>query len=166
MTDFIDLDVRPILRAGGEPFSTIMETLERLEPGLGLRLYATFKPVPLFGVMAARGFSHEEEELGNGDWMVLFRPADVAAVPAAPALVADDWPSPSICLDNRDLDPPEPMVRILAAAETLGAGETLSALLQREPVFLFPVLEKRGHNWRGGFTPDGKAYELTVRIKA
>jgi hypothetical protein len=55
------------------------------------------------------------------------------------------------------------MVRILAAAEQLRPGETLSALLPREPLFLFPQLEKRGYRWLGGFTPDGAAYELIVR---
>jgi len=30
MTEYIDVDVRPILRAGGEPFSVIMAALERL----------------------------------------------------------------------------------------------------------------------------------------
>jgi hypothetical protein len=58
------------------------------------------------------------------------------------------------------------MVRILAAAEKLAPGETLSALLRREPVFLFPQLEKRGFRWLGGFTPDGTTYELTVRAPA
>ena len=42
-------------------------------------------------------------------------------------------------------------------------GETLSSLLRREPVFLFPQLEKRGFRWLGGFQPDGVSYELTVR---
>jgi hypothetical protein len=49
--EFIDVDVRPILRAGGEPFSVIMQAVEGLEPGQGIRLLATFKPIPLFGVL-------------------------------------------------------------------------------------------------------------------
>ncbi len=164
MTDYIDVDVRPILRAGGEPFSVIMSALESLEPGQGLRLYATFRPIPLFGVMADRGFTYSETALDRGEWEVLFMPADAKPAEApvgAPAF--DCWPEPGVKLDNRDLDPPEPMVRILAAAEKLGPGETLSALLRREPVFLFPQLEKRGFRWLGGFTPDGSTYELTVR---
>jgi uncharacterized protein (DUF2249 family) len=164
MTDYIDVDVRPILRAGGEPFSVIMSALDRLEPGQGLRLYATFKPVPLFAVMAEKGYAHSAQALEAGEWEVLFTPA--ATQPAAPSPGAPtfhDWPEPAVRLDNRDLDPPEPMVRILAAAEKLGPGETLSALLRREPVFLFPQLEKRGYRWLGGFSPDGAAYELTVR---
>jgi uncharacterized protein (DUF2249 family) len=165
MTDFVDLDVRPILRAGGEPFATIMAVLEQLAPGQGLRLYAPFKPLPLFQVMANRGFTHEAAEIEDGDWQVLFRPGAVGVAPVVLA-PADDWPDPSAHLDNRELLPPEPMVRILAAAEQLAPGQTLSALLRREPVFLFPELTRRGHQWRGGFTPDGKAYELTVRVPA
>lgn len=164
MIGYIDVDVRPILRAGGEPFSVIMAALERLEPGQGLRLYATFKPFPLFAVMADKGFAHSANEIDGGEWEVLFTPADAAAaLPSRSAGPADSWPEPAVRLDNRDLDPPEPMVRILSAAEQLGPGQTLSALLRREPVFLFPHLEKRGYRWLGGFTPDGSTYELTVR---
>ena len=47
----VDLDVRPILRDGGEPFSLIMETATQVPPGGIFRLRATFKPLPLFGVM-------------------------------------------------------------------------------------------------------------------
>jgi hypothetical protein len=58
------------------------------------------------------------------------------------------------------------MVRILATTETMKRGEVLSALLCREPIFLFPELAKRGHRWRGGFEPDGKSYKVLVRIGA
>lgn len=164
MTQYIDVDVRPILRAGGEPFSVIMSALENLAPGQGLRLYATFKPIPLFAVMQKKGFAHTEQALEGGEWEVLFTPAETQPdQPAATASNFDNWPDPAVTLDNRDLDPPEPMVRILAEADKLGPGETLSALLRREPVFLFPQLEKRGFRWLGGFTSDGTAYELTVR---
>jgi len=166
MPDYIDVDARPILRAGGEPFSVIMAAIDRLDPGQGLRLYAPFKPVPLFAVMADKGFSHSEQALEGGEWEILFTPAHVSPAQepaAASGRGFGEWPEPAVRLDNRDLDPPEPMVRILAAAEKLGPGETLSALLRREPVFLFPQLEKRGFQWLGGFTPDGASYELTVR---
>jgi uncharacterized protein (DUF2249 family) len=166
MTQYVDVDVRPILRSGGEPFSVIMSALEHLEPEQGLRLFATFKPIPLFAVMANKGFSHSEQELDGGEWEVLFTPARATSEQdqsAATASSFDNWPEPTVQLDNRDLDPPEPMVRILATADKLGPGETLSALLRREPVFLFPQLEKRGFRWLGGFTPDGTTYELTVR---
>lgn len=168
--EFVELDVRPILRAGGEPFQKIMEAVAGIAPGQGLRLFATFKPVPLFGVLGSKGFSHEERQLDGGDWEILFRPtrpSTPAAAGAAPA-AADTarWPQPARHLDNRELDPPEPMVRILAATEAMKEGEVLSALLCREPMFLIPELTKRGHAWRGGFEPDGKTYRILVRIGA
>ncbi|MBX6322760.1 MAG: DUF2249 domain-containing protein [Rhodospirillaceae bacterium] len=170
-TSFVDLDVRPILRAGGEPFQKIMETVAGLAPGQGLRLFATFKPAPLLSVLGAKGFSHEARELEGGDWEVLFRPnaaasAPASAAPAAAAADAGDWPAPVQTLDNRELDPPEPMVRILAATESMKKGEVLSALLCREPIFLIPELAKRGHAWRGGFEPDGKTYRILIRVGA
>lgn len=168
MTTLVDVDVRPILQSGGEPFSVIMAALDDLSPGQGLRLLATFKPVPLFAVMEKKGFLHQERAMEGGDWEILFTPMqgipERASVEAAiDTMLPEQWPEPDTRLDNRGLEPPEPMVRILAAAEQLKPGATLSALLSREPMFLFPQLEQRGFRWLGGFTPDGKAYELTVR---
>ena len=153
MTDFIELDVRPTLRAGGEPFGRIMEVVNCLKPDQGLRLFATFKPAPLFHVLGAQGFTHEATELGGGEWQVDFIRTG-AATHASPPVNADNsdaWPEPIQEMDNRELDPPEPMVRILAATEKMTNGEVLAALLCREPIFLFPELAKRGHAWRGGF---------------
>ena len=56
------------------------------------------------------------------------------------------------------------MVRILAVAETLEPGEVLFAVLSREPIFLFPELTKRGHQWAGNFDETGSAYRILVRI--
>ncbi|MDE3116362.1 MAG: DUF2249 domain-containing protein [Pseudomonadota bacterium] len=78
----VSLDVREILKSGGEPFSDIMRSVESLAPGQGLRLLAIFKPVPLFAVLAKRGFSHTEREIGGGDWEVTFTPT---AAPGAEA---------------------------------------------------------------------------------
>ena len=167
-----ELDVRPILRAGGEPFGAIMEAVDGLVAEQSFRLLATFEPAPLYGVLAKRGFDHAAREIGGGDWEVMFTPA--AAVPArsrqsqsvqptAENASASEWPEPSRHLDNRDLDPPEPMVRTLAAVEELRPGEVLRALLCREPVFLLPELGKRGHEWHGGFEADGTTYRLLVR---
>lgn len=166
-TSFLDLDVRPILRAGGEPFGKIMEALDALKPAQGLRLFATFKPEPLFEVLGSLGFTHEARELDGGDWEVLFHPSRPDAgdrIPQPSTATEAAWPPPAKHLDNRDLDPPEPMVRILAAVETMREGEILSALLCREPVFLYPELAKRGHQWRGGFESDGSTYKVMVRV--
>ncbi len=166
-TTFMDVDVRPTLRAGGEPFGEIMAAVNTLPPGQGLRLLATFKPVPLFHVLGSKGFTHEAREIGGGDWEVLFSPSGADAEETAPATAASSdeaWPKPAREMDNRDLDPPEPMVRILAATEEMQPGDVLSALLCREPMFLLPELAKRGHAWRGAFEPDGTTYHILIRV--
>lgn len=167
----LELDVRPILRAGGEPFTAIMDAVKSLDPGRALRLLATFEPVPLYAVLAKKGFDHAAREIGGGDWEVSFTPvtagADTAPAAAVRSAVGNaspsQWPEPSRHIDNRDLEPPEPLVRTLAAAEQLQPGEVLAALLCREPVFLLPKLNERGYEWRGGFEADGRTYKLLVR---
>ncbi len=70
-------------------------------------------------------------------------------------------PMVTIQLDNRGLQPPEPMVRILAALGELGDGDEVVALMDREPMLLYPELERRGFTWEFGGSDDG--YVLTVR---
>jgi len=167
-TTYVDVDVRPILRAGGEPLEQIMEAVNVLKPGEGLRLFATFKPTPLLHVLGSKGFTHVAKELDGGEWEVVFSPSGTPPTnEASVGTTAHNdtlWPEPIKNLDNRELDPPEPMVKILATAETMQPGEVLAALLRREPLFLFPELAKRGHSWRGGFEADGKTYKVLVRI--
>ncbi|CAH1668915.1 Universal stress protein [Hyphomicrobiales bacterium] len=167
-----ELDVRPMLRAGEEPFQAIMQAVSALAPGESLRLVAPFRPVPLFSVMANRGFAARDRALGGGDWEVVFSPVDSLreedaqdsaglALGSSPSAVF--WGDPAIELDLIELEPPEPMVRILEALEGLQPGDVLFALLAREPVFLFPELAKRQHEWAGNFDASGTAYRLLVR---
>ena len=159
------LDVRPILKAGGEPFPQIMQAISRLGAGQGLRLLANFKPVPLFAVMQKKGYTHGETELDGGDWEVVFTPSDssardssasdspATAKPAGTAPVAskpgqDDatgWPEPRHTLDNRGLMPPEPMVITMEAVEGMASGDVLECFYDREPLLLYPELQARGH---------------------
>lgn len=163
--DFSQLDVRPILRDGGEPFQAIMGAVSALNPGQGLKLLVTFRPQPLFGVMANRGFDHEVVELEGGDFEVRFTPKPTAQVQASEdAAMPEVWPDPTIEIDLCDLLPPEPMVRILAEAERLEPGQVIFALLSREPVFLYPELMKRGHKWVGNFDETKETYRIMIRV--
>ncbi|HEV7435559.1 MAG TPA: DUF2249 domain-containing protein [Pseudorhizobium sp.] len=166
MTDFKTLDVRPILRSGGEPFQAIMSAVEDLKPGQGLKLLAPFRPQPLFSVMDRRGFGYELEELSGGEFEVRFVPKqDVTPVDVSPDAASPDlWPDPSVDLDLTDLDPPEPMVELLAQAERMEPGEVIFAVLSREPVFLYPELTERGHQWVGNFDATGTTYRIMIRV--
>ncbi len=50
-------------------------------------------------------------------------------------------------IDNRGLEPPMPMVRILEALAALEPGDELLALMDREPRLLYRELERRGFAW-------------------
>lgn len=67
------LDVRPMMAEGKEPFQAIMATVAGLEDGEDLELFAPLDPIPLYEVLGARGFAHETESLGEGDYRVVFR---------------------------------------------------------------------------------------------
>lgn len=69
---FKTLDVRPILNAGGEPFSKIRESVNGLGEDEGLSVVAPFLPSPLIEKLGSEGFqSRVEREVGGG-WIVYF----------------------------------------------------------------------------------------------
>ena len=63
-------------------FSRIMLAVEGLQEGDKLLLLAPFKPVPLFDVLANRGFTHEAKPMPNGDREVLFSREPTAGTPS------------------------------------------------------------------------------------
>lgn len=161
--EFKELDVRPMLKAGVEPFQVIMSAVDGLDRGQGLRLLAPFKPAPLFSVMERKGFRYDVDELGGGDYEIRFYPLAATVVGSDEVDAADDWPEPARSFDFSELDPPQPMVRILAELEAIAPGEVLFAVLSREPLFLFPELKKRGHQWVGNYDKSGTAFRIMVR---
>ncbi|MCC6766268.1 MAG: DUF2249 domain-containing protein [Deltaproteobacteria bacterium] len=52
-----DLDVRPILARGEEPFAAIMCAIDGLRDDEALHLIVPFEPRPLYDVMRERGFA-------------------------------------------------------------------------------------------------------------
>ncbi len=160
-----ELDVRPLLREGGEPFQDIMAAVQSLAPGEGLRLLSTFKPTPLLSLMSRRGFSSETQELDGGDWEISFSPiADHAAWVAVSSGAEDasDWPEPLWQLDLVDAPPPVPMEKVLSRLSLMEPGEVLFVLLAREPAFLATELESRGHRWVGASDDSGQVYRMLI----
>lgn len=163
LPEFKELDVRPILAEGGEPFQAIMAAVESLAPGQGLTLLAPFKPQPLFTVMERKGFLHQVSELEGGDFEVRFMPRATEVLASEDVEDGDEWPEPVRAFDFSELDPPQPMVRILSELETMSPGEVMFAVLAREPLFLFPELTKRGHKWAGNYDKAGTAFRIMVK---
>ncbi|EKP95582.1 DUF2249 domain-containing protein [Thermaerobacter subterraneus] len=68
---------------------------------------------------------------------------------------------PALQLDNRGLQPPEPMVRILSALDRLEPGQVLQAHNDRKPMFLLPHLDERGFEYAMAEQDDGS---VIIRI--
>jgi TusA-related sulfurtransferase len=58
-------------------------------------------------------------------------------------------------LDARELEPPEPLERTLAALDELLPGQRLRLLLPREPYPLYGILERNGYRHQTEPHPDG-----------
>lgn len=164
----VELDVREDMRSGREPFSTIMSAVAALGEHDVLLLRTIFEPAPLFGVLAKRGFASESRANGPDDWSSWFwrpdaqasEPSDApAAAPPAQTAAAQD--EAVIVLDVRGLEPPEPLMRTLAALETLPDGYVLQHVNTRVPQLLFPLLAERGFACE---VDESLAHVVTVRI--
>ncbi len=65
-------DARPMLAAGEEPFSAIMEAAASVGDDQVFVVYAPFEPVPLEGVLAEQGFRHVADQIDDANWRVTF----------------------------------------------------------------------------------------------
>ena len=162
----VELDVRDDLRSGREPFSRIMGSIAALRDDEVLHLRALFEPVPLFAVLAKRGFSHESRANAPDDWSVWFWRAEASRAPEGETRAGtpsdapvDDATTPY--LDVRGLAPPEPMTRTLFALETLRRGHTLVQINNRVPQLLLPMLAERGFACE---VDESRADRVIVRI--
>lgn len=145
----IELDLREDMRAGREPFSRIMAAVHALGDDRALRLRTIFEPVPLFAVLARRGFLYESRQHAPDDWSVWFwsgasRPESAVPDDAATPNASDAGDERTHALDVRGLQPPEPMMRTLAALETLPEGHEVLQINVRVPQLLLPMLAERG----------------------
>jgi len=68
----------------------------------------------------------------------------------------------TIVIDGRELEPPEPLHRVLAALDALAAGDEIRVLLYCHPVPLISVLRNNGFAWQEALLEDG-THELRIR---
>lgn len=65
-------------------------------------------------------------------------------------------------IDGRELQPPEPLEKTLAALDTLPADGELVLLVYCHPVPLFNVLRNNGFAWQEAVLDDG-THEIRIR---
>lgn len=157
--NIVDLDVRPILDGGTDPFNAIMETLKTLKPEETLRIINTFEPIPLLNILKGKGYEYESERPEEGIVHTYLHKVSDAAVEtekideiAAPELSYEDlekkFDGKLVEIDVRDLEMPMPMVTILEAIEGLEEGNALFVHHKRLPQYLLPELKQREFDYK------------------
>lgn len=69
----------------------------------------------------------------------------------------------AIDVDARGFEPPQPMIEILTALETLPEGAVLRGRTDRRPLLLHDLLIKRGCRFESNEEPDGSWLTLIWR---
>jgi uncharacterized protein (DUF2249 family) len=67
-----------------------------------------------------------------------------------------------LLIDGRELEPPEPLQRVLAALDTLERGQELRVWLYCHPVPLFSILQGKAFAWDEEILGDG-THEIRIR---
>ncbi len=129
----IELDVRPILVEGRDPFVEIMAAKQQLQAGQSLVLTAPFQPLPLYAVFEADGYRADAQQISPAEWRITFTPKQLA-----PSERTRD-------LDLREMVPPLPLETALKALAELERNEILVLHTRFRPVHLFEQIEEGGN---------------------
>lgn len=174
----VELDVRPYLRQKLEPFQIIMDTVKGLDNDDIFVLHATFKPTPLFGVLKMKGLVGKAEQIDKDHWKITFvhkKNKDWLELPdseidqsvkplESPIHATQKIEAKIIQLDNRGLEPPQPMVRTLAALEKSNPGDEVMIHNDRVPVFLIEELTSLGYPFTIEDQEDGSAKVKITKV--
>ena len=158
-TNIVDLDVRPILDSGVDPFNVIMDGLKTLKDDETLRIINTFEPIPLLNIIKKKGYEYESERPEEGVVHTYLKKnaGEIVVEEVAPTvndreLTYDDlerkYEGKLTEIDVRDLEMPMPMVTILEAIETLEEGHALYVHHKRLPQYLLPELKEREFDYK------------------
>lgn len=71
-------------------------------------------------------------------------------------------PAAGMIIDAREMQPPEPLEKTLAALDQIGAHDELLLLLYCHPVPLFNILRNNGYAWQENVREDG-THEIRIR---
>src|SRR5690554_436452 len=141
----VKLDVRPILNSGKDPLKDIMQKVKQLRDDEVLLIINSFEPIPLYSVLGKKGFSHFTKKEEQTFFVYFYKNKEEDKSEYSQAVIDENDFENIIELDVSQLQPPEPMMKIL---ETLNQVDEKTCLLiyhHREPNLLYPKLEERGY---------------------
>ncbi len=166
-----ELDVRPVIDSGKDPFSMILQSVRQLEQGGILKLINSFEPAPLIPILGKQGFEAYVEHVSDNLVHTYFYKtgSNIMKEPVKPEN-SEDWQSKLdrfkdnlITIDVRNLEMPLPMLAILEELDKLPQGKGLFVHHKRIPVFLLPELAERKFEYRIKEVSDGEVYLLIYK---
>ncbi|NHZ86984.1 MAG: DUF2249 domain-containing protein [Planctomycetia bacterium] len=156
MSKTVTLDVRPTIQSGADPFSEIMETVQKLGDDDTLQIINIFEPIPLINKLTNEGFNSWTERPEEGVVHTFFKKqGESSETSEIPTVVKSDTESfqqklalfgdKKRVIDVRHLEMPEPMVNILTELENLADDHVLFVEHKKIPKFLLPELRNRNY---------------------
>ena len=142
------LDVRPVIESGKDPFQDIMAAVKELKSDGILLIINSFEPIPLYSVLGKQGFEHWTEIENNMFRIYFYKDEKIKqdVNPSKQKLSSKEVEYKNVIeLDVRELVPPEPMIKILEALSQVDENTVLLVHHHREPMMLYPKLEERGY---------------------
>lgn len=160
-SNFVELDVRPILAENHDPLKTILSTINNLQGNEGLKLINSFEPIPLIHLLAERGFTHFVVKPDNSTVITYFNriiPGPEINIDSLDREYATSLESFDLVLkkfgpdrvkyiDVRSLEMPGPMITILENLKSLKDDVALFVYHKKRPAFLLPELESKGYKY-------------------
>lgn len=154
--NIIELDVRPVIETGKDPFDMIMQQIKTIKTGQVLKIINSFEPTPLLHLLGKQGFeSFSEvinEELAHA---YFYKKEDTRSVTKVNKTdtegfdeILNRFTGNTENIDVRAMEMPLPMHTILEALDKLPDDKALFVLHKRIPVFLLPELEERKLSYR------------------
>lgn len=166
-----ELDVRPVINSGNDPFNIILNSVKQLQKGDVLKLINSFEPAPLIPIINKQGFEafveHESSEVVN-TYFYKINETEINS----PDLTnnEEDWQSiiekysnNLVTIDVRNLEMPLPMLTILEEIEKIPNYKALYVYHKRIPVFLLPELKERNFDYRTKEITDGEVHLLIFK---
>ncbi|MBS1586773.1 MAG: DUF2249 domain-containing protein [Bacteroidetes bacterium] len=152
----LELDVRPIIETGTDPFKIILENIKTLDVGMVLKLINSFEPTPLIALLEKQGYRSAVEYVDEDTINTyFFKEAELSVEVTIPDGKSSEWDAvldrfegKLQTIDVRELEMPQPMLTILDALDKLPKGIALYVYHKRIPVFLLPELAERKFDYR------------------
>ncbi len=170
--DIVELDVRPALAQGNDPFSIIMEKVKPLQPGQILKLINTFEPAPLIPLLEKKGFESYTDFKDSDLVETYFYKTSGASTPImeTDTKSSTDWEAilekykdKLRTVDVRELEMPLPMMTILEELESLPTDTALFVYHKRIPLFLLPELKEKAFDYRIKEISDSQVHLLIFK---